>query len=150
MRNPRTTTPAAATTSQNAPRPTARPDPARSTRAAAASPSRTPAASRTVTSRQSGPLAGLHLDLAVGEVADAFGQDSDGLAHDFAGDQVDDSTCAAAWQLVQACARTIQWHLDHARTEHTGEQLLALTRAVLHLDSARNASRPDVDSSSWS
>jgi hypothetical protein len=106
-------------------------------------------ADTTMTGRVPGPLAGLHLDLAAGELAEAIGPDLGGHAHESAGEQVDDSTRAAAWQLVEACARTIQWHLDHGQTEHTGEQLLALTRAVLHLDAARNASRADDDIPSW-
>jgi hypothetical protein len=106
-------------------------------------------AGTTMTGGLPGSLAGLHLDLAAGEVVEAFGPDLGGRAHDVVGDQADDSICAAAWQMVEACARTIQRHLDHGRTEHTGEQLLALTRAVLHLDAARNASRPDFGGPSW-
>jgi hypothetical protein len=106
------------------------------------------AAGTTMTGTRSGPLACLHLDLAAAEVAEAFGPGLDVRAHGIANVHVDDSICAATWRLVEACARTIHWHLEHGRTEQTGEQLLALTRAVLQLDAARNASS-DVGNPSW-
>jgi hypothetical protein len=108
----------------------------------------TAATGTTVTDRSPGPLSGLHLDLAASDVADAFGPDLCLQPHDVTNASVDDSICAAAWGLVAACARTIKWQLEHSRTEHSGEQLLALTRAVLQIDAARNTWRPDNGSPS--
>jgi hypothetical protein len=89
------------------------------------------------------PLPGLHLDLAAAEVADAFGPAPDVRAPDVAKIRIDDSVCDAAVRLVEQCVRTVQRHLERRSPEHTAEQLLALTRAVLHLDAARNAWRQD-------
>jgi hypothetical protein len=109
----------------------------------------TAATGTTVTGGHLGLLGGLHLDLAAADIADAFGPDLHVQPHVVTNASVDDSISAAAWRLVAACARTIQWQLEQSRTERSGEQLLALTRAVLQLDAARNASRPGLGSSSW-
>ena len=103
----------------------------------------TAATGTTVTEWNPGLLAGLHLDLAASDVADAFGPDLCLQPHDVKTATVDDSVCAAAWGLVAACARTIEWQLEHGRTAHSGDQLLALTRAVLQIDAALNTWRPD-------
>jgi hypothetical protein len=89
------------------------------------------------------PLPGLHLDLAAAEVADAFGPLPEVRVPDVAEIRIDDSVCDAALRLVEQCVQTIQRHLERRPPEHTAEQLLALTRAVLHLDASRNAWRQD-------
>jgi hypothetical protein len=86
-------------------------------------------------------LQGLHLDLAAIEVADAAGLTAADPGDDLDGVRVDGPAQAAAGRLLDRCAERIQERLNRGGRDLGADQLLALTRAVLHLDAVRRASR---------
>ena len=81
-------------------------------------------------------LAGLHLDLADVELSDAYGlAPPDPVVVPAA--PVDAAAQRAMLELLATCAGTIASHLEHHRDDLAAEQLLASSRAVLHIDAAR-------------
>lgn len=104
------------------------------------SPTRTSTGAR----EHDGLLAGLHLDLAAVEIADASGLGAPDPFGDHHGERFDVAAKPAGRLLVDRCARVVQERLDRgsggaAAGGLGAEQLLACTRAVLHLDAARRA-----------
>lgn len=83
-----------------------------------------------------GLLAGLHLDLAAAEIADVSGLGLPDPVGDFRGGTVDAAARSDGRRLVDRCAWVVQERLDHG-PGFDAEQMLACTRAVLHLDAAR-------------
>lgn len=81
-------------------------------------------------------LVGLHLDLADVELTDAYGLPATDPTNVPAG-PLDAAARRAILELLGACAETIQSHLECHRDDLAAEQLLAASRAVLHIDAAR-------------
>lgn len=91
-----------------------------------------------------GLLAGLHLDLAAAEIADVSGSGPPDPVEEPQSERVDAGARSAGRQLVDRCASLVQARLDQDPAGFDAEQLLACTRAVLHLDAARRAWPDDV------
>ena len=87
-------------------------------------------------------LAELHLDLASAEIAEAFGAARTDDVDDQSAVQQQAADLSSGRLLVERCARVVQEWLD--RGSGTPPELLACTRAVIHLDAARRA-WPEAD-----
>jgi hypothetical protein len=82
-------------------------------------------------------LSALHLELAAVEITEATGLSLAGPVEDSYGSRPDVATRVAAGRLLDHCISRIHDRLDCGGGDLDGEQLLGLTRAVLHLQAAR-------------